>query len=104
MNVTDETTIVDHIYHKKNDNRKSELRATNFSNNTANSGLMSNNTSGHTGVSFRETSQTWRARIWKNKKTYCLGDFKTKEEAIQARINAEKELFGDFVYKIKKGD
>ena len=41
----------------------------------------------------------WRVRIWKDYKTYTIGHYDTKEEAIKARIDAEKEYFGEFANK-----
>ena len=42
------------------------------------------------------------ASITKNKKKYNLGKFESKEEAIQARVNKSKELFGEFQSKQEK--
>ncbi len=59
----------------------------------------SNNLSGIVGVGWDKKQQAWRARITKHNKTYWLGDFKDKEQAVAARLAAELELYGE--YKIK---
>ena len=51
------------------------------------------NKSGHTGIAFRKNS--WEARICFNKIRYLLGRFDTREEAIEARQNAEKLIQND---------
>ena len=51
------------------------------------------NTSGHTGITFRKNS--WEARICFNKIRYLLGRFNTQEEAIEARNKAEALIQSD---------
>ena len=43
------------------------------------------------GVCWHEQSETWRARLGRK----CLGYFKTEEEAIAARLRAEREVAED---------
>lgn len=52
--------------------------------------IYKNNKSGVRGVSFETRSQRWRAYIQVDKKRNYLGYFQTKEEAVEARINAEQ--------------
>lgn len=54
--------------------------------------LQLNNKSGITGVyeDPRRKNKKWKAYIYKNGKNICLGYFDKKEEAIVARLNAEK--------------
>lgn len=52
-----------------------------------------NNTSGHTGVSFRKDK--WEARICYKQIRYELGYFDNKEDAIAARLSAEQALKAD---------
>lgn len=60
-----------------------------------NRGKFKNNTSGRTGVGqYRENSDVWTAYISINKKMKKLGDFKTFEEAVAAREQAELEYYG----------
>ena len=88
---------VDHINHKKTDNRKSNLRIVNRSQNNMNHSLQCNNTSGYTGVSQSKNGK-WRAYIKINKKQIHLGRYDTKEEAIKARQEAEIKYFGEYRY------
>jgi len=51
----------------------------------ANKSIKSNNTSGNTGVYYKEDKEKWESRVgWKNK-INILGHFDTKEDAILAR-------------------
>lgn len=86
--------IVDHINRNKKDNRLSNLRKTDKSENAFNSKLRASNVSGTTGVWFRKDTGRWTAEIKKNYRKISLGCFETKEEAIQARKKAEVELYG----------
>lgn len=96
MNATDRKDFVDHIYNKRNDNRKSELRICSNAQNLRNRGLNKNNKSGCNGVSFNTTKKIWQAHININGKLKNLGTFKVKEEAIQARKQAEQIYYKDF--------
>lgn len=62
--------------------------------------IQKNNTSGHKGVSLHKQkgkSDRWIAYIYFQGVKYHLGSFVRKEDAIQVRKDAEKELFGDFL-------
>ena len=91
---------VDHIHGKetRNDNRKSNLRMANDSQNNINKGLRSNNTSGVTGVSWNQKRNKWHARLWKNRQTIDLGHFSNFDDAVQARKQAEDKYFGEWSY------
>lgn len=52
-----------------------------------------NNTSGYSGVQWREETQKWRAVITVNGKHINLGQYVKKEDAIEARISAEKKYW-----------
>ena len=47
--------------------------------------MQSNNTSGFVGVSWRESIQRWRARVQMYGKEKYIGQYKTLEEAVEAR-------------------
>ena len=83
---------IDHIFGIRNDNRISELRKATRQDQGYNQKTQSNSTSGHRGVSWTKERQRWTAQIGVNNKILRLGKFKTKEEAIEARLNAEKVL------------
>jgi hypothetical protein len=56
--------------------------------------IQSNNTSGITGVYWNK--EKWNAIIIKNRKRIYLGSFINKDDAIKARLEAEKKYFGEF--------
>jgi len=90
--------IIDHITHNVNDNRKSKLRRTIGSQNNMNHALHKNNTSGCSGVTWKEKNQKWEVRINVNKKRYYLGLYDNLDEAIKVRKDAEQKYFGEYSY------
>lgn len=82
--------VIDHINGNGLDNQRHNLRICTQSENVINSKTRKDNSSGVKGVSFRKTRGTWDARIQRNGKLILLGQFKTKEAAILARMEAEK--------------
>ena len=52
--------------------------------------IRTNNTSGHTGVSKK--GKKWQAYLTYGKKQFSLGAYISKEEAIQAREDAESRV------------
>lgn len=93
-----ESIQVDHSNHKKYDNRKFNLRPCNNALNQRNKSIMTNNTSGITGVNWRKDRKRWEARIKANGKVVRLGYFKNFEDAIKARKIAEEKYFGEWSY------
>lgn len=96
---------VDHIKHKKYDNRKSEMRIVNPMQSAINRGMQSNNTSGTTGVSFHKASQRWFGYIKLNgHQIRKYAD--NKEDAVKFRYKLEEQYFGEFSYRnsINRGD
>jgi hypothetical protein len=88
---------VDHINGNSLDNRIKNLRLATYSENGMNRvSLSRRNTSGFTGVYWNKRDKRWVARINPNRKQIHLGNFINKEDAIQARIEAEKKYFGEF--------
>lgn len=87
----------DHIDRNPLNNRKSNLRLATNAENSRNRNKLSNNTSGITGVTFDKKSNRWMARI--NSETnhrISVGSFDNKEDAIVARLKAEKQYYGEF--------
>lgn len=82
----------DHINRDKLDNRKSNLRIVNRTQNNFNIGLRSNNTSGYKGVHWFKPAKLWRAYIGGSKNRKELGYFKDIKDAIKARKEAEREF------------
>ena len=84
---------IDHKNGIKNDNRISNLREANNSQNGQNQRKPGKlNSSGFLGVSFHKKSGKWSARIAENKKTRNLGLFSAPEEAHRAYLTAKREL------------
>jgi hypothetical protein len=98
MNCEKQNVDVDHIngINTRNDNRKYNLRVCQHHENMRNRARCSNNKSGVMGVSFDNTHKKWKSRITCEKIIYNLGSFENKDDAIIARLKAEKELFGEF--------
>ena len=88
--------IIDHANGNGSDNRLDNLREATPQQNKMNARVRSDNASKVTGVYYRKDCDKWRAEITKDGNRSHLGFFKTKEEAIKARKDAEKELFGEF--------
>ena len=82
--------LIDHTNRDKLDNRKKNLRITNYSVNGFNS-LRKNKYS--TGI--YKNHNKFSAKIVKDKKRYHLGSFPTVEEAIEARKKGELKLYGE---------
>lgn len=77
-------------------NMKSNLRYATYKENSQNGPKRKNNTSGITGVAWHHVSSRWYARIQNNGKEMGLGFFTNKDEAIKARLLAEKQYYGEF--------
>ena len=98
MGVDDPKLVVDHIYHKLYDNRKSELRITTKHNNQLNHKVASNSKTGVTGVMYYPKTNRYIARIKYNGKNYHLGYYKDFNEAVKIRKKAEQKYFGEYAY------
>ena len=86
----------DHIDRNPLNNRKSNLRQATIQDNNRNRSLFQNNTSGIMGVDWHKSTNRWRSRINVNNNRIELGFFVDKEDAIRARLRAEKEHYGQF--------
>ena len=80
---------LDHINGVKTDNRLSNLRLVTQLINLRNQKLRSNNSSGVCGVCWDKACNKWRAAIFVKYKYKHLGLFEDKEDAIEARKQAE---------------
>jgi hypothetical protein len=90
---------IDHINNIKTDNKISNLRWVTNSENSHNTSIRSDNSSGLKGVSFNKRSGKWVAYIDFNRKRIPLGYFDTIEEAKTTRQRKSTELFGEFKNK-----
>lgn len=91
INQTPAGLDTDHINGDRLDNRKSNLRTVTRSQNLHNTKRRKDNKSGIIGVNHHDKNNSWRARIRVNYKEIDLGCFKTIDEAIVARKNAEAQ-------------
>jgi hypothetical protein len=82
---------IDHINHKKDDNRIDNLRPATHDQNHKNKPLFKNNRSGHNGVYFCNKTQKWKSFIYLNNKSIHLGYYDLIEDAIKARSDANKK-------------
>ena len=92
---------IDHINNKYN-NEVFNLRFATLSENQYNRVLNINSTSGTKGVSFDNKSNKWRARIRINNNSIHIGFYENIEDAIKARQEKSKELFGDYLNSCEK--
>jgi hypothetical protein len=87
--------VTDHVSGDKLDNRRCNLRRCTTKENTRNTRLAKNNTSGKKGV--RETAcGMWQARITVDREEIHLGNYASKELAAAAYDEACKKLHGLF--------
>jgi|GEM_PF-800030 len=94
INVPDNIQI-DHINRNRKDNRKTNLRFATNQLNSFNQSKRYDNKSGIIGVCWWERDNNWLAQIKYNYKRIFLGYHDNFEDAIVARLKAEKDLFGE---------
>lgn len=94
MNMTNPEIKVDHINTNPFINIKSNLRICIHRQNSYNTKLRKNNTSGYKGVF--NLGNKFRASIKYNGKTFYLGTYLTPEDAHEAYCKKGKEFFGEF--------
>jgi len=82
---------IDHINQVKSDNRFCNLREATNQENARNGPLRCTNTSGYTGVYWREDKKKWQAAIKVDGKLIYLGRYKNIVDAAIARKMAEVE-------------
>lgn len=88
--------IIDHANRDKLDDRLCNLRICDASDNAKNHSLSVRNTSGVVGVNYSSQYKKWRAFVTDDQKFISLGYYKTKEEAIAARLAGERKYYGEF--------
>ena len=87
---------IDHMDMNKLNNRRSNLRICDRSENQRNHRLQANNTSGYKGVYFDKQANKWKAQIQHHGRNNHLGLFLTPEEAGHAYDTKARELFGEY--------
>lgn len=90
---------IDHINGIRFDNRIENLRVADRSQNTSNSCIRRDNTSGVRGVIWDKARGQWRVIIRARRRVNCIGRFNNFEEACAARQKYELELHGEFASK-----
>jgi hypothetical protein len=90
-----EDELIDHIDGNSINNRIENLRACTNKQNQENkkSCYSTNKTSGHLGVRWHKGTNKWVAYIHHNGQGYHLGVFVNIEDAIAARVAAEKKYY-----------
>lgn len=88
------TFTIDHRDTDGLNDRFENLRRATKGQNTANSGLRYDNTSGLKGVSYCTATGKWRASIRINGREKNLGRYAEKEVAYQAYLTAANQHFG----------
>ncbi len=93
---------VDHINNNKLDNSISNLRWASYQDNSRNTSLKNNNTSGIKGVSYYKSSNKWEVKISFNNKKIHIGYFDNIEDAKIARQLKAKEVYAEFLNECEK--
>ena len=91
--------VVDHIDHVKTNNSWTNLRDVSHSVNMKNLAMSKRNTSGMTGV--RKSGEKWRSSIYVNGRNIDLGLYPKLEDAMSARMKANKEYGFDSSHGVK---
>ncbi len=81
---------IDHINRNRSDNRIANLRDVTHQQNMCNAGTYNTNTSGRAGVYWDKRDSRWRACIVNKGRPIRLGTFDSFDEAVAARVAAEK--------------
>ena len=92
MNALDGEDI-DHKNRLRNYNLKSNLNVVSRMENCQNHSIYKNNTSGVSGVSFNKNANAWQVYININNKRIYGGLFNNINDAINKRVDLEKEYF-----------
>lgn len=96
LNVTERGQEVDHIDRNPLNNRLSNLRVCNRSQNVMNTSIREDNKYNCKGISYDKRVSKWRANITVNKKTIYLGQSTNIEDVIKLRKEAEVKYFGQY--------
>ena len=95
---TAEGMTTDHRNSNTLDNRRSNLRLCNKSENAHNCGVRSDNSSGHRGICWHKKARKWQVRLKSHGVDKYLGLYKDLDKAIIARKTAEEKYVGEFAF------
>ena len=87
---------VDHVNRIRTDNRIGNLRDASSTQNSCNSSMRSDNTSGAKGVFWSKKSKKWHARVGFKSRHYNLGFYKSLDEAKAVVAEARKRIHREF--------
>lgn len=90
------SAFIDHEDTIKNNNRWGNLREANKSQNQANIGLISTNTTGAKCVFWYKAYQKWSVQCWKDGKAHFGGYHDKFEDAQAVAVALLKELHGEY--------
>lgn len=88
-------SVVDHINHNILDNRKQNLRICSQKENARNVRTARNSETGEIGIRITEHNR-FNVRITVDRRAIHIGNYRTMEEAIEARKAAERKYHGEF--------
>lgn len=80
---------LDHINHKRGDNRISNLRLVDRKTQNKNASKRKDNTSGYCGVTWHKRYNKWVAQIFIDGKNKSLGYYDNIQDAVAVRLEAE---------------
>ena len=103
LDIDDLNIQIDHIKHRRYDNRKSQLRIVDNGKNQMNTRIRADNTSGYKGISWNKNLNKWYAYINVNKKRIHLGFYSEFNDAVAARKSAEEKYHGEYSYDNSMG-
>jgi hypothetical protein len=84
---------IDHKNRIRNDNRLCNLRSVSRTDNCQNISIPNHNKSGHIGVSWIKSHNSWTVFVKVNKKNKWLGYYKNLDDAVVARKAGESQYY-----------
>ena len=82
---------IDHINGVRSDNRIENLRDVSHSENQKNTKLRHDNKAGAPGIDWKKNASAWRVRVSRGGKRHVVGYFKTLDDAVFARKEAQSQ-------------
>jgi hypothetical protein len=96
LNAMDSSIKIDHIDGNGLNNQRNNIRLCNDQQNSMNTKIRRDNSSGYKGVSYHAKNKKWRATINFNRRQISIGCYGNKEDAAVAYNQKAIELFGEF--------